>query len=360
MNPVPPASEPAPSVRAPHQDRHGRQPRLRTTFTDVKTRSQRSSAAPRPLARHLMVLQALWIVMLCLLGAWWVSLMLDQAGRIAGLEQQLGVTEVEAQRQWFRTQRMLYWEGGTFFAALVVSLLLLAGLHWRDSRRARALQAFFASVTHELRTPLTSVRLEAEGLEEVLPTGSPGRPLVDRLLEDTTRLESQVERALELARLEGGGQIITRPVGLRPMVTQFLRTWRPPPGRRVELRNEIEDLAILADPSSFQTILRNLLDNSVRHGGGDPLVIALRSEAGTGTVRLVVRDNGGPSAELPRELGGLFARGSTSTGAGVGLYLVGQLMRRMGGNADFRPGKTADPDAGFEARLTFQEEPRHG
>ena len=360
MNPAPSTEDRNRPAPISLQDQHGRKPVLRTTFTDVKTRSPRSSPAPRPVARHLMILQVLWILMLCLLGAWWVSLMLDQAGRIAGLEQQLGVTEVEAQRQWLRTQRMLYWEGGTFFAALVVSLLLLAWLHWRDNRRARALQAFFASVTHELRTPLASARLEAEGLAEVLPPGTPGRPLVDRLLEDTTRLEAQVERALELARLEGGGRLITRPVGLRPVVTQFLRTWRPHPGRRVEFRNEVEDLAILADPSSLQTILRNLLENSVRYGSVDPLVVTLRSETAPGIARLIVRDNGGPSDGLPQELGGLFARGSVSTGAGVGLYLVRQLMQRMGGGADFKPGRAAEPDPGFEARLTFQEEPHHG
>lgn len=327
----------------------------------MKTRSTSSPEGPRPVARHLMVLQVAWILMLCLLGGWWVSLLLDQAGRIAGLEQQLGVTQVDAQRQWLRTQRMLFWEGGTFFVALVVSLLLLAGLHWRDNRRARALQAFFASVTHELRTPLASVRLEAEGLADVLPADAPGRALVDRLLEDTTRLESQVERALELARLEGGGTILTRPVGLAPMVVQFLRTWRPVPGAQVEVRNEVEDAAILADPASCQTILRNLLDNSVRHGRGETRVVTLRSTTRPdGTVDLVVRDNGGPSADPPRDLGGLFVRGSTSTGAGVGLHLVRQLMRRMGGDARFRPGLPSDPDPGFEARLTFREEPRHG
>jgi len=42
---------------------------------------------------------------------------------------------------------------------------LLAWLYWRESRRARAMQAFFAAVTHELRTPLTSMRLQAEAIE---------------------------------------------------------------------------------------------------------------------------------------------------------------------------------------------------
>lgn len=65
-----------------------------------------------------MVLHAAWLVFLFGLGIWWVSLMLEQAGRIATLEQAAGVTPGAAQEQWMRTERMLFWEGGTFFGAL--------------------------------------------------------------------------------------------------------------------------------------------------------------------------------------------------------------------------------------------------
>ena len=99
-----------------------------------------------------------------------------------------------------RTQHMLHWESTTFFVLAVVSSAFLFWLYWLDMRRARSIQAFFASVTHELRTPLTSIRLQAESIAEQCDESQ--RQLVARLLEDTTRLEGQVERTLELARLE--------------------------------------------------------------------------------------------------------------------------------------------------------------
>lgn len=316
-------------------------------------KAPRKTVEPRipGIARHLMGLQALWILFLIVLGAWWVTLMLGQADRIATLEQQTGITAVDAQRQWVRTQRMLFWEGGTFFAALVLSLGLLTGLHWRDTRRARTLQAFFASVTHELRTPLAALRLESESLADLLPPAHPGRPLVDRMLVDSVRLESQVERALELARLEGGGEVLTRAVNLRSIVTDFLRTWRPPPGRSVEIHNRAEAVGAMSDPGSLHTLLRNILENSLRHGRQGPMLITLSTRTDAQSTTLVIADSGGPSGALPRELGGLFSRGSDSTGAGVGLYLVRQLMRRMGGEARFLPGPT-----GFTVELTFKPE----
>ncbi len=306
-------------------------------------------------AGHLVVVQATWLALVCGLGGWWVWLMHSQARRIADLEQQTGMAVPAIREQWLRTERMLFWEGGAFFAALLVSLGALALLHWRDLKRARALQAFFASATHELRTPLAALRLEVEGLSDVVEPGHPGRPWVERMLEDSARLESQVERALELARLEGGGHVPTQPANLRAVVAEFVRTWRPPPGRRVEVRNLAADVGAWANPASLQTLLRNLFENSLRHAKASELTITLTTEEAPGRVQLRVADNGGPAVGLPPALGRLFSRGSESPGAGVGLYLARQLMRRMGGDARFEPGPS-----GFEAVLVFQEESRDG
>lgn len=305
-------------------------------------------------ARRLMVLQAGWLVFLFGLGVWWVSLMLEQAGRIATLEQAAGVTPGAAQEQWMRTERMLFWEGGTFFGALILSLILLGGLHWRDSRRAQSLRNFFTSVTHELRTPLASLRLEAEGLSELIAPGAPGRTLVDRMLEDSARLESEVERALELARVEGGGEVITQAVDVGALVSDLLRTWRPTVQRPVQIENLAGHLGILASPAGLQTILRNLLENSIRHADVDLLVVRIRTDTIGDRVLLAVSDNGSCRRPLPRNLGSLFVRGDNSRGAGVGLYLTDQLMRRMGGEARFQPGSS-----GFETRLLFKPEDVH-
>lgn len=302
-------------------------------------------------ARNLIWVQVAWLVLVCGLGGWWVSLMRTQAGRIAVLEEQAGLAAPAVQAQWLRTQRMLYWEGGAFFAALMVSLGALAVLHGRDAARARALQSFFASATHELRTPLAALRLEVEGLADVVGRDHVGRPWVERMLEDSARLESQVERALELARIEGGGQVPTHPVNLRGIVADFVRVWRPPPGREVRIVDETGDQGVLANAASVHTLLRNLFENSVRHARPGRLAIRVRSERMGGEVRLVVSDDGGPAVGLPSRLGALFSRGRDSAGAGVGLYLVRQLMRRMGGDARFEPGAE-----GFATTLTFRGE----
>src|SRR5690606_29195371 len=93
----------------------------------------------------------------------------------------------------------------------------------RDRKRTRSIQAFFASLTHELKTPLTSIRLQAESIADPTNDDAFKRQLVERLLADTSRLEAQVERSLELARLEGGGPVFVQGYELKNLIERGLR-----------------------------------------------------------------------------------------------------------------------------------------
>jgi signal transduction histidine kinase len=303
--------------------------------------------------RVLLSLQIAWLLIVCLLGFWWGHLVLKQAGYIVELERKIGLSDSLISVGWIKTQRMLFWESTTFFLILLASFALLIGLYWRDNRRARSIQAFFASVTHELKTPLTSIRLQAESIADSLPSDHEVRELSQRMMEDTSRLETQVERLLELARVEGGGPVYTRTFDLRQLTERFLKSWLPAYRGKVEIRNEIETGEILADPTAVQVILRNLLDNSLRHSGRNIPFIVLQSRQVTAPgnragVELIFQDDG-KSTDQPENPGGLFHKGSASQGTGVGLYLVRTLMERMGGHANF-----VSSGSGFKVSLRFQ------
>jgi signal transduction histidine kinase len=277
--------------------------------------------------------QIFWIGVVCVVGAWWGILLLRQAGKIAELEVASGVASSEAHIAWLRTQRMLYGESTAFFVLAVVSSAFLFWLYWLDMRRARSIQAFFASVTHELRTPLTSIRLQAESLAEQCNESQ--KTLVTRLLEDTTRLEGQVERTLELARLEGGGPVFVQSLRLKPWLSRLAETWRESYGSRVEIELRIAELTVEADPTALQIVLKNLVENSLRHARKDRVHIIIDARAESGRACIAFRDDGTGYVGNQRDLGKLFHRGSSSQGSGVGLYLVRALMSRMGGRARF-------------------------
>ncbi len=306
--------------------------------------------------RWMVGAQLFWLGMVCVLGAWWGRLVLVQASRIADLETALGLGKIVTQNHWQRTQRMLYWESSFFFGLLLACTALLFWLYWRDVKRTRGLQVFFASVTHELRTPLTSIRLQAESIAETFEgedlirnSTSENSRRIFRLLEDTIRLEAQVEKTLELARIEGGGPVHIQLVELRPWLERFLKTWEYDYKNKVEFQQNIEDVLIEADSAAIHVIFKNLLENSVRHSKKIRVLISISVVQSDNGVLVLLKDNGQGFLGDQATLGKIFQKGPQSQGTGVGLYLVKVLMDRMGGWVKF------SLNSGFEVRLWFRE-----
>jgi len=305
------------------------------------------SVMPARRARLIASLAALWIVLVLSLGAWWVIFFVRQARLIAELQSITGRTDSAVAAQWARTRLMLIGESSVFLILLLAVSALLAWFYMRESRRARGMQAFFAAVTHELRTPLTSIRLQAEAIAE----GDQRATLARRLLEDSNRLESQIDKTLELARIEGGGPLAEQAVPLAGWLERTLKTIAEGHGERLQWRVQLDEPLpdILADAAALQMILRNLVENSVRHSRLEQVQVAVSVRALPGRVLLEYRDNGAGTAIPARELGRLFERGAESGGSGVGLYLVRALMNRMGGRVEF----FSAAGAGFRAELRF-------
>jgi signal transduction histidine kinase len=312
------------------------------------------TSVPQRQLRLMLSAQIFWLAIVCLLGAWWCRLVLSQAARIAELESAAGMEPGMAQIAIRRTHRMLYWESGTYVLLLLASSALVFWLYWRDVKRVRGIQAFFASMTHELRTPLTSIRLQAESIAENLSGDATQVSLVGRLLEDTMRLEGQVERTLELARVEGGGQVFPQPLELKPWLERMISHWKEAYGERVHFEVSVQDITVTADPTALQIVMKNLLENSLRHAKRERLEVRIRTHReGQGMV-IAFSDNGAIYKGDSRRLGQIFQKGAASQGAGVGLYLMRVLVEQMGGWVKFRAAE------GFEVAVWLSEAPVHG
>jgi len=306
------------------------------------------SLAPMRRVQLLAVAAALWLSLQLVLVIWWATFIERQARHIAELEALRGEGAGLAAAEWSRTRLMLIGESSTSLALLLAVSLLLAWLYWREHRRARSMQAFFASVTHELRTPLTSIRLQAEAIAE----GDQRAELARRLLEDSNRLESQIDKTLELARIEGGGPLREQAIPLHAWLARSLEGIARTHGALLDLRAHVDAQLppIQADAGALQLILRNLVENSVRHARVNPVSVRLTASLRGDRLVLEYQDTGRGVAAGAGRLGRLFGRGPASSGAGVGLYLVRRLMQRMGGRSRF---DTA-PGEGFRAELCFQ------
>ncbi|MEJ0100430.1 MAG: HAMP domain-containing sensor histidine kinase [Pseudomonadota bacterium] len=306
------------------------------------------SVRPGRQSRRVAILAATWLAVIFALGLWWARIVLSQSERIAELSADAGKPAAEVRDEQARTHRMVSWEGGTF---LLLLLTVSGALFWyyrRDIRRARGTQAFFAALTHELRTPLTSVRLQTEAIA----AGEPSQELIERLLIDTHRLESQIDKTLELARIEGGGALAEQAIRFEQWLQRTLSGIVSAEGEDALLNVAIAPALppVRGDTAALQLILRNLVENSVRHGERTPIHIDVEAVAASQGVDLRYGDDGRGYRGDAGKLGRMFQRGVESKGTGVGLYLVRVLMERMGGSVEF----ANDAVGGFVVTLHFR------
>ena len=306
------------------------------------------SVRPARQSRRVAILAGVWLAVILALVAWWAYHLLDQSAHIARLSEMAGISPTDVLAEQARTHRMVFWEGGTFLLLLLTVSTLLFWYYRRVMRRARGTQAFFAALTHELRTPLTSVRLQTEAIA----AGEPSQELIERLLVDTHRLESQIDKTLELARIEGGGALAEQAIRLDQWLERALRAIVATEGENVMLNISIAAALppIHGDTAALQLILRNLVENSVRHGERESIHLDVQAVQSPQGVNLRYRDDGRGYQGDPAKLGRMFARGVESRGTGVGLYLVRVLMERMGGSVDFSNAA----DGGFSVTLHFR------
>lgn len=285
--------------------------------------------------RMLIAIETLRLLLVLAIIAWWGYLLVDRTRYILSLEGELVMHDATYIPMYDgeSTMRMVLGEAGALTILVLVSSLISFWLCVRDIRRNRALQGFYAAMAHELRTPLASIRLQAEGLSTQGES-----PYLLRLFEDTSRLEAQMERGLELARSESGKSLTLTKVDLAEI-------WRRiPPVAGLTVKGEVKG-EVLADAHAVQVVFRNILENAVTHGDADMLVVT--SEVAEESVSLTFSDNGSGSDEPIKKLSRLFYKGKNSKGTGVGLYLIKSLMKQMDGKAEF------SSQQGFTVRLLF-------
>ena len=208
-------------------------------------------------------------------------------------------------------------------------------------RRERLRDAFVSVMSHELRTPVTTIYAASKLLAR-----DPRRPELESLLgdieEESDRLQRITEDLLVLSRAEHGRvDIRPEPVLLQrvaPTVAAVVR--RRFPEAQIAIRLPPDLPPVSGDPGAVRQILDNLLVNAAKYGRGSE--IAVRATFDETAVSLSVEDGGPGLPDHEREqIFELFYRAGSNqreaSGTGIGLFVVAQLVRSMGGTATAEP-----------------------
>jgi signal transduction histidine kinase len=195
---------------------------------------------------------------------------------------------------------------------------------------------FVADASHQLRTPLALLTTELELARRRDRSPEELREALDSAADSTARLSRLADNLLLLAHAdEDSVPLKAEATDLADLAHQV--------GERFGIRVRAEPVVVTADPLRLEQALSNLVDNALRHGGGDVTLTAVRRN---GNAELHVLDDGrGFPPEFVAHAFGRFSRAdSNADGSGLGLAIVETIARAHGGeaHAENRPGGGAD------------------
>ena len=181
-----------------------------------------------------------------------------------------------------------------------------------------------AGVSHDLRTPLARLRLAVEMLVR-----KPSPELAAQVEADIEAMDRLIADVLTLAR--GFGHEAPKHIALSEFLMELVRAT---PGAADQVKLEVEEIELDVPAGALRRILANLLENALRYGAGQPVILRAEYAAGGWRIGVLDRGPGIPLAEQEavfRPFYRLEASRSVSTGgSGLGLAIVRQLAAAQG------------------------------
>ncbi len=196
------------------------------------------------------------------------------------------------------------------------------------ARLASALNAqrsFVADAAHELRSPLTALKLQLQLTERIQQEPQRSQALA-KLHERLNRAIHLVEQMLLLARQESSleptnfqlhsiNQLVVHAVQSQQALAQQKKI-------HLEAQTSPEDIQLLMNLSSMEILLRNLIENALKHTPPEGIVIVAVHEDNQAIVLRVVDNGCGIDAEEREQVFRRFYRATNNQQGGTGLGLA--------------------------------------
>ena len=202
----------------------------------------------------------------------------------------------------------------------------------------QAMAQVLTNISHDIRTPLTVLKGNSEMLSNI--TNDPSMPenvhvmaaKIDRKADD---LISTINDYFTMSKIASGDLPIKMKKENVSRLCQdtILDYYDLLEQKQFEVDIQIPDTPIFActDHEALQRILKNLIDNAIRHGG-DGKYLSLRLTTSNGNSKIEIEDHG--NGMSPQQQKQIFARNYTtarkSSGSGLGLAISKSLAEQIG------------------------------
>lgn len=246
-----------------------------------------------------------------------------------------------------------------YLSVLVVLVLVFFGytvmVIIRQKRLSEVKTDFINNMTHELKTPISSIGLSSEMIMKIDASVEPERiqKYASLIFKENKRLENQVERVLNIAKLDKHEVVLKKEqFNIREFLSELKENFdfnKNETGVEITLQidDNIEDLNV--DPVHISNVVYNLVDNAIKYCKTAPKV-SIKASQDKKYFTIEVSDNGiGIRRENLKMIFDKFYRVPTGNlhdvkGFGLGLYYVKMIIEEHNGtiSAKSTVGKGTD------------------
>ena len=231
---------------------------------------------------------------------------------------------------------------GEMQLSMVFTLILLMAIIFfiyslfiilRQKRVSEMQKDFVNNMTHEFKTPISTIKISADVfLNNEMVQSDPRLHRYASIIKDQNqRLNMQVEKVLQLARIERDGfKLNKEEVDLHGLLKDTMQSVELKVGeKKGQLSSQLNATSSMvnADRLHLTNILHNLLDNAIKYCKKSPSIL-IETENKNNQVSLSIKDSGiGISEEDQAKVFDKFYRVSTGNvhnvkGFGLGLFYI--------------------------------------
>lgn len=217
----------------------------------------------------------------------------------------------------------------------------------KQKRLSEVKTDFINNMTHELKTPISTIALSSDVLRKADESTDLDRikQYASIIYAENSRLESQVERVLQLAKLEKDKiQLKKESIALHSLINKCVESFKVVINQKngsLSLLLEAKDDQLYGDKVHLSNVIHNLLDNATKYSNEAP-EIKVRTYNHRNMLIVEVEDKGkGMTSDQMKQIFEKFYRVPTGSihdvkGFGLGLYYVKEIVKAHQGKIEVK------------------------
>lgn len=262
--------------------------------------------------------------------------------------------------------RMKFWVlSSMVMLALLVFFSFVISVILKQKRLSEIKNDFINNMTHELKTPISTIALSSDVLlqKDIVQNPERLRSYASIIKSENQRLQSQVERVLQVARLDKEEVgLVKSLLDIHELIELAVPTIKmnfSNPEPIINTKLNAERHLVYGDEMHLTNVVFNLLDNAAKYAIERP-VIQITTQSNNKGLTLIVKDSGpGIAKEHQKHIFDKFYRVPTGNvhdvkGFGLGLHYVKTIVEAHGGKVRLK--SRIGEGSAFEVFLPFGKE----